>query len=482
MGSPAIFVGNNTHFLTQGVEIPSQNLAAATALPRVAGVLYYITDDDMIYYDDGATLIAIGSGAQGAQGSQGAAGSQGAQGDAGTAGAQGAQGDTGATGAQGSQGDAGAQGPQGDTGAQGSQGIAGIGGGIQWEFDDVGNSPPPSSGTFKTDNGSMPSVTEIYISKTDYNTNNVANYLLSLDDSTNATKGYLSFFNSNDSTTGVIFKITSVTDQTGYVEVAVTYVQEFGASFAAGVKSVFFSPAGDVGATGAQGSQGAQGTPTSMGTLDGQSRSSNGATITTGALFLQTANTSFAGLVGISAQSWAGVKTFTATPQLTGLVSGASPAAGYIGETLAFSRTSDFSQTTPTLNTWYDITSATLTLTAGNWLLIAEADMNITTNDSTTTRLSFAELAIREDTAIIYKGRGTPIAFGNGSIGSALDNFRTGYGRATLVFFVSLSSAPVNPYKLSIRAVNVTGSPTMSDVTAAATTDNPILFRALRVS
>lgn len=219
-----------------------------------------------------------------------------------------------------------------------------------------------------------------------------------------------------------------------------------------------------------------------IGTIDTGTPAANGAQVSGSNLILQSASATVPGLVNLTTQTFAGVKTFTSTPVLKGLAAGASPSSGNIGETLAFSRTSDFSQSTPTLGTWYDITSASLTLTAGNWLLIAEADMNITSNDSVTTRLTCGEFAIRENTTTIYKGLGTPIAFGNGTIGTALDSLRTGYGRAALTFFVSLSSAPANPYKLSIRAVNVSGNPGVLDVTAAATSENPIIFRAIRIS
>jgi hypothetical protein len=50
---------------TSRITLPSDTKANLDALTRKEGTLVYATDDDLVYYDDGTTLIAVGSGAGG---------------------------------------------------------------------------------------------------------------------------------------------------------------------------------------------------------------------------------------------------------------------------------------------------------------------------------------------------------------------------------------------------------------------------------
>lgn len=110
----------------------------------------------------------------------------------------------------------------------------------------------------------------------------------------------LSLPNPTDTTGGrIVYVLNSSTNNTSFVMYGVTVVA--GSSQGYIWTGTGWVPTNiDVGGNGAS----------SIGTLDGQSRVANGAVITGGALYLQTANASFAGLISTSAQEFGGAKTF----------------------------------------------------------------------------------------------------------------------------------------------------------------------------
>ena len=85
----------------------------------------------------------------------------------------------------------------------------------------------PGSGDFRLNNGTIGSVSEIYLNNTNYDGTNINNYILTWDDlGISNNKGYLIFkSNTNDDNTYIIFKITSsITDNTGWFTIPVSYI------------------------------------------------------------------------------------------------------------------------------------------------------------------------------------------------------------------------------------------------------------------
>jgi hypothetical protein len=117
---------------------------------------------------------------------------------------------------------AGTIGPTGPTGPTGPQGDKA---GLRYNFSTTTAMADPGSGQVRYNNASVGSVTAIAIDDVTYDGTNVESYLLTWDDGTASPKGYLYFkSNLNSTATGTIFAVTGLTDNVGWVELAVTYV------------------------------------------------------------------------------------------------------------------------------------------------------------------------------------------------------------------------------------------------------------------
>jgi hypothetical protein len=204
-------------------------------------------------------------GPQGTVGVTGAQGTAGATGPAGAIGAQGLAGPIGATGPTGSKGDTGDLGPQGAVGSQGvvgATGAPGNGAGMKHTYLTDTNNTDPGSGNLKLDSIEFGSATELRISKTDGDGNNIAGFLNTWGDSTSSIHGY--FFMQKDSSPGrySILAVTgAVADHGTWVSVGVENVVTGGGSFAnSDAVRISFLRAGDKGDSGATGVQGPTGT------------------------------------------------------------------------------------------------------------------------------------------------------------------------------------------------------------------------------
>lgn len=209
-----------------------------------------------------------GAGPTGATGPTGPQGIQGTAGTAGAAGATGATGPTGPTGATGTAGTAGAQGTAGTAGATGGTGPTGSFGGDSFAFtySTTTTDSDPGAGTFRFNNATMSSVTQAYVDLTDTGGSTITAWLDSLDDGTSTVKGNLKFFNKNDPTRWVTFKLTAWTTATGYRKLTLTFVAAGTAlTTTAGETVMTFSPGGDLGATGPTGATGTAGTAGAVG-------------------------------------------------------------------------------------------------------------------------------------------------------------------------------------------------------------------------
>lgn len=115
---------------------------------------------------------------------------------------------------------------------------------VQWRFDDDTSMADPGSGDFRFNDATIASVTAVAVSDLDYLGNDVSGYLNSWGDSTSAVKGTLIF---RSTSAFAAFNITSITDNTGWSQVGVTYLSGVGSFSDGGQISVSFSRSGDSG-------------------------------------------------------------------------------------------------------------------------------------------------------------------------------------------------------------------------------------------
>jgi hypothetical protein len=117
---------------------------------------------------------------------------------------------------------AGTIGPTGPTGPTGPQGDKA---GLRYNFSTTTTMADPGSGLVRYNNAIVGSVTAIAIDDVTAEGTNVESYLLTWDDGTASPKGYIYFkSNLNSTATATIFAVTGLTDNVGWVELAVTYV------------------------------------------------------------------------------------------------------------------------------------------------------------------------------------------------------------------------------------------------------------------
>jgi len=117
---------------------------------------------------------------------------------------------------------AGTIGPTGPTGPTGPQGDKA---GLRYNFSDTTSMSDPGTGIVRFNNGTIGSVTAIAIDYLTIESADVSAYILSWDDGTPATKGNIIFkSNLNSNATYAIFALTSLTDNAGWTELAVTHV------------------------------------------------------------------------------------------------------------------------------------------------------------------------------------------------------------------------------------------------------------------
>ena len=166
---------------------------------------------------------------------------------------------TGPTGPTGATGGTGATGATGGTGATGPDAQA-----VGYNWSSTTAASDPGSGNMRFNQVDQSATTEIYLDDEDLGTTDLSTWWATLDDSTNAVKGHL-YVLQQGTVTGHIFTISSVTDNTGWFQVAVSHVTELGGAdpLADGedvwVGFVRAGNVGVVGATGAAGDTGATG-------------------------------------------------------------------------------------------------------------------------------------------------------------------------------------------------------------------------------
>jgi hypothetical protein len=159
----------------------------------------------------------------------------------------------------------GATGLAGANGADGADGTTGFG--LEYTFSATTTSPP-SSGELRFDNASPGSATNIYVSETDRNTNNVASVLAAL-----SVGSFLLVRDENDNTAYALYSLSSNTDNGTDRTLGVTAIAAAGTFI--GNVLLTFAIKGDTGATGSPGSVSAASTLTFTETTEPSTPSAN---------------------------------------------------------------------------------------------------------------------------------------------------------------------------------------------------------------
>jgi hypothetical protein len=209
-------------------------------------------------------------GTSGTEGTSGTSGTNGTNGTSGTIGTSGTSGTIGTSGTSGTEGTSGTNGTHGTSGTSGTMGTSGTSGAQGFAaglvFNYIAYDGNLVSTMLKFNNAFIGSVGVISISNNDDNSVPVNSYIMSWGDSTSSVKGFLTIrSNSNSSSAFSIFRINSVTQLGGYVNVYVTYIS--GTAPIPGEKcAVNFSRTGDLGQTGTSGTSGTSGQNGTVGT------------------------------------------------------------------------------------------------------------------------------------------------------------------------------------------------------------------------
>ena len=115
----------------------------------------------------------------------------------------------------------------------------------------------PGAGALRFNNATFAAITQLYVDDLDDGGADAQAWLATLDDSTNAQKGYVRVANKADSSIYRIFGVSgTLTEATGYWKVPVTPVVQNGVLNDTDAVTVSFVRSGDVGATGPQGPPG----------------------------------------------------------------------------------------------------------------------------------------------------------------------------------------------------------------------------------
>ncbi len=177
-----------------------------------------------------------------------------------------AKGDKGDTGTQGTQG---IQGIQGDQGIQGIQGDQGVPAGYRYQFSTAIDLGDPTSGKVKFNNATPASISEVYISATDYVSNNLDAVITTWSASTSTVKGYLIAFDPAEPTKGVVLSVSGASDNGAWHTLSVAFVACATLPSNNAVLALVFCRTGDKGDTGSAGATGSPGPTGATGRMAG---------------------------------------------------------------------------------------------------------------------------------------------------------------------------------------------------------------------
>lgn len=123
--------------------------------------------------------------------------------------------------------------------------------GIRYAFESSTSMAAPASGGLRLNNASLASVTAIAVNATNSDAVDVSDFIATWDDSTNTVKGYVEVRKEGSGAVLGLYQLTSVTDNSTWLQLAVTYVSGSGSFTAA--DSLYLTPyrTGNKGADGA---------------------------------------------------------------------------------------------------------------------------------------------------------------------------------------------------------------------------------------
>ena len=123
--------------------------------------------------------------------------------------------------------------------------------GMRYAFESSTSMAAPASGGLRLNNAALASVTAIAVNATNSDGVDVSDFVATWDDSTNTVKGYVEVRKEGSGAVLGLYQLTSVTDNTTWLQLAVTYVSGSGSFTAA--DSLYLTPyrTGNKGADGA---------------------------------------------------------------------------------------------------------------------------------------------------------------------------------------------------------------------------------------
>lgn len=100
--------------------------------------------------------------------------------------------------------------------------------GLRYAFESSTSMAAPASGGLRLNNAALASVTAIAVNATNSDAVDVSDFIATWDDSTNTVKGYVGIRKEGSGAVLGLYRITSVTDNTTWLQIAVTYVSGSG--------------------------------------------------------------------------------------------------------------------------------------------------------------------------------------------------------------------------------------------------------------
>lgn len=131
--------------------------------------------------------------------------------------------------------------------------------GLRYAFESSTSMAAPASGGLRLNNAALASVTAIAVNATNSDAVDVSDFIATWDDSTNTVKGYVEVRKEGSGAVLGLYQLTSVTDNTTWLQFAVTYVSGSGSFTAA--DSLYLTPYRS-GNAGTNGAVAVSGTPT----------------------------------------------------------------------------------------------------------------------------------------------------------------------------------------------------------------------------
>jgi len=176
----------------------------------------------------------------------------------------------------GNKGDTGTTGSTGSTGSTGATGAAGTNSQLAMTFSNSTSDADPGAGKIAFNNGTLSSVSILYVDDADDASADISSFVQSWDDVTNTTaRGIVTVTKEGTPSTYALFKVSgAVTDASGYTKVPVTHVVSSGTFSNADGVGVHFSYSG------ADGSDGDMTSFTLAGTSGSNQTITNGNTVT----------------------------------------------------------------------------------------------------------------------------------------------------------------------------------------------------------